>query len=83
MILVDDGTGVIACKFGGEQFEEAISIIETEQMEILNQTMNTSEVFEQSHFTDASTDDSIFNDKSIQDDEMSIIKKNLWLVRIL
>ena len=84
---MDDGTGVIICKLSEDQFEKAISVIEREQEGIFNETIkfkkNIDSSFNQSCATDVSMDDSIFNDKTMQEDELNAVKLNVLKVKKL
>ena len=84
---MDDGTGVIICKLSEDQFEKAISVIEREQEGIFNETIkfkkNIDSSFNHSCATDVSMDDSIFNDKTVQEDELNAVKLNVLKVKKL
>lgn len=63
------------------QFEDAISTIEREHEDVLNHSLKLNQSsLDQSSLTDVSMEDSIFNEKSIQNDEQGIIKRNLLQV---
>ncbi|KAK6635775.1 hypothetical protein RUM44_001029 [Polyplax serrata] len=81
---IDDGTGVISCVHSEMQFEDAISTIEREHEDVLNHSLKLNQSsLDQSSLTDVSMEDSIFNEKSIQNDEQGIIKRNLLQHRTL
>ncbi|KAL0269252.1 UNVERIFIED_CONTAM: hypothetical protein PYX00_007055 [Menopon gallinae] len=71
---VDDGTGIILCKFNDKAFTEIFDILQTEQGNVMNETFS-SQVQNDSQLS-YSEDDTIFNDNTLQDEEVMAMKRN-------
>lgn len=73
---VDDGTGVILCNYNNKQFEEVVETMEKESDQFFSETFEILNDNSRSINESTRNDDTIFNDKTYQSDELRIMKKN-------
>lgn len=69
---------MIQCKHTNEQFLDIVDLIENERDKLHESVISTRSVNES---TKCEVDDTIFNDKTFQKDELGTLKKDQLLVR--
>lgn len=69
---------MIQCKHTNEQFLDIVDLIENERDKLHESVISTRSVNES---TKCEVDDTIFNDKTLQKDELGTLKKDQLLVR--